>query len=230
MFNRLIARLGGTVMGAAMRAQEIPTSQNHGSRHPVHLRTSEKGLRFIYTGETQPGVSNVLHWPTGENSGVTLGPGYDMGGRTKTKIIEDLMAVGVPRADAAKAAEAAGLKGALAAKFVKDNPGLVRLTPIDEYALLEHIVPEYEGRVRRALHIDLFQHQFDALVSFAYNPGGRFSRVASLINSGEVTAALLWLKGATTSKGVKMKSLVHRRGREAALYLYAEYGVLRSVG
>ena len=48
MFNRLIALFGGTVMGAAMRAQHIPSSQYQVSRHPAHLRTSEKGLDFIW--------------------------------------------------------------------------------------------------------------------------------------------------------------------------------------
>ena len=99
---------------------------------------------------------------------------------------------------------------------------------MDERALLKHIVPEYEGRVRRAISIDLFQHQFDALVSFAYNSSGRFSRVTGLINRGEVKEALQLVNGANILNGKISAGLTHRRGREVALYLYNEYGVLRS--
>ena len=229
MFNRLIALLGGTVMGAAMRAQHNPQSQNQGSLHPVHLHTSENGLKFIFTGEAQPGVSNVLHWPGG-SSGVTLGPGYDMGGRTALKISVDLQKVGVPKVAAEKAAEAAGLKGVQAAQFVKNNNGLIKLKDEEqEFALLRRIVPGYEKMVQSAITIDLFQHQFDALVSFAYNPSGRFRRVTGLINQGEVKEALQLINGANTSGGMEMKGLTNRRKREVALYLYNDYGALRHI-
>ena len=55
---------------------------------------------------------------------------------------------------------------------------LVKLTPEQEKKLLLHIVPGYEKRVKSALKVDLLQHQFDALVCFAYNSGGRFNTLS----------------------------------------------------
>jgi hypothetical protein len=46
---------------------------------------SANGLTFLYNREAQKGVSNKPHWPGG-SSGVTLGPGYDLGHRTAAQI------------------------------------------------------------------------------------------------------------------------------------------------
>ena len=203
------------------------------SASPKQLYTSEKGIEFIYKLEAWPGRSNILHWP-GEGSGVTLGPGYDMKERTAQEISTDLQAIGIPKDTANKVAQAARLWGEQAkefvAKFNKDNPKLVDLDKIKERSLLKHILPAYETRVKRTITIDLYQHQFDALVSFAYNPAGVWPRVANYINRHMVRDALDLINSKTKSKGKVMKGLVDRRQREVALYLHGDYGQLPTIG
>ncbi|MCK7580812.1 MAG: glycoside hydrolase family protein [Chromatiales bacterium] len=71
--------------------------------------------------------------------------------------------------------------------------------------------------------MDLYQHEFDALVSFAYNVGS-IPVTAGHLNRGEVAKAIKVIRSVTTSKGVELPVLVKRREREVALYLYGEYG------
>ena len=77
--------------------------------------------------------------------------------------------------------------------------------------------------VRNRIKVELQQHEFDALVSFAYNPGGRMGTVATHINAGEVAKAMQEIQRANTSKGVVMKGLTNRREHEVALYLHGRY-------
>jgi hypothetical protein len=62
--------------------------------------------------------SRVIHWPTGRASGVTLGPGYDMGQRSAKSIVRDLTRAGVAPRDALFFSHSAGLQGAAAQAFV----------------------------------------------------------------------------------------------------------------
>lgn len=231
IFPHLVGILSAPVIYAALVARSYSSFQGRGAQPSVHLKTSKNGKLFIYREEAQPGVSNVLHWPTGD-SGVTLGPGYDMKGRTKEKIIADLKAIGISPEVAAKVAGAAGRKGEQAkefvAKFKKDNPDFKIKDKKDEFTLLEHVLPEYERKVRDAIHVELHQHQFDALVSYAYNVGN-ISLTANHINRGEVRAALKVVQSVITSGGKVSKALVARRPREVALYLYGDYGKLPTI-
>jgi tetratricopeptide (TPR) repeat protein len=59
-----------------------------------------------------------IHWPRGY-SGVTIGAGYDLGQRDRDEIIETLVGIGVPSEIALNLANAAGLKGENARKFVE---------------------------------------------------------------------------------------------------------------
>lgn len=229
-FPHLVGILSAPVIYAALVARFHSSFQGRGAQHSVHLKTSKNGKLFIYREEAQPGVSNVLHWPTGD-SGVTLGPGYDMKERTKEKIIADLKSIGISPEMAAKAAGAAKLKGEQAkefvAKFNKDNPGF-KIDKKEEFALLEHVLPDYERKVLDAVHVELHQHQFDALVSYVYNVGN-ISQTANYINYGEVRAALKVVQSVITSGGKVSKALVARRPREVALYLYGDYGKLPTI-
>ncbi len=56
-----------------------------------------------------------------DSSGLTIGRGYDMKERKPASIAADLVAAGVPAADAAKISQAAHLSGAAAKKFIVDN-------------------------------------------------------------------------------------------------------------
>ena len=198
---------------------------------PGNLKTSRNGRLFIYREEAQEGVSNILHWPGG-GSGVTLGPGYDMKERTASQISTDLQAIGISKDIADKVGKAARLEKekaeAFVAKFKKENP-LFNIDEKKEFALLKHVVPDYEKIVKDAIRVDLHQHEFDALVCYAYNVGN-ISTTAGYINRGEVRQALKVIQSVTTSGGKESKALVARRPREVALYLHGEYGALPKIG
>lgn len=190
---------------------------------PAHMTLSQAGMQAIYLHETQKGVSNRLHWPKGA-SGVTLGPGYDMKTRDRATIERAMVAVGLDAATARRIAEASGKTGDDAKKFCTDNRDLVNLTDEQQLILLRQTASQYERIVRAQIKVALLQHEYDALVSFAYNPGGRFATVARLINQGQVVPAMDEIRKAVTSKGEVMQGLVLRRDREVALYLSGDGG------
>ncbi|WP_330647221.1 hypothetical protein [Thioclava sp. FTW29] len=64
--------------------------------------------------------SRRLHVPSSA-SGLTIGRGYDMKEKTKTKIMADLKRAGVSTENATLIAGAAGKSGAQAEKFITDN-------------------------------------------------------------------------------------------------------------
>lgn len=228
--NDLFSVIGAAGLRALSFAKKPLVTEISPSRPASELTISEKGIAFIYTHEAAAGVSNVLHWPKGA-SGVTLGPGYDMKERSADTIVADMMAIGINRETAQKIAKGAGLSSATnptAARFVKDNRALVKLKNNQEIDLLRHIVPAYERLVQKAIKVDILQHQFDALVCFAYNPGGRFKSTTDLINQGKIGDAMKKIREAVTSKGEIMPGLVKRREHEVALYLVSDYGKLRT--
>ncbi len=184
---------------------------------------SEQGLKFLSAHECQVGVSNHLYWPGGD-SGVTLGAGYDMKRRIKAAIEADLAAIGLAANICASVSQAAGLVGAHARAFAHQNAGLVSLTPEQEMALLLATAPPYEDIVHRLILVPLEQHQFDALVSFAYNPGGPFGPVASAINQGDHDAGMAEIRNRVYSGGHRLEDLVRRRRDETALFLTGSYG------
>ncbi|MGP8336102.1 glycoside hydrolase family protein, partial [Serratia sp. CY43514] len=57
----------------------------------------------------------------------------------------------------------------------------------------------YERAVRNKILVPLTQQEFDALVSFAYNPGGRLNNVAAFINQSKISDAMTEIKRAITS-------------------------------
>ncbi|KVE87680.1 calcium-binding protein [Burkholderia cepacia] len=183
---------------------------------------SDDGLWFIFSHEAQAGTTNRLHWPGGA-SGVTLGAGYDMKGRSEAGIIADMKAIGLSDETAAGIAKAAGKEDSDANDFAKNNRNLVDLTHEQEVGLLRHTVKPYEKMVRNSIKIQLSQNQFDALVSFAYNPAARWDSVTNLINTGKVDAAMSKIKEGIKSKGVVLPGLVHRRDDEVNLYQEGRY-------
>ena len=94
------------------------------------------------------------------------------------------------------------------------------------------VVMDTENAIRRNVHADLTQDQFDALVSYVYNrgPSGAFVAITH-INRGfpklaayemrqHVTASLRQKDG--TSKIVRLKGLVTRREEESLPFLRVE--------
>jgi lysozyme len=74
------------------------------------------------------------------------------------------------------------------------------------------------------VHIDLTQHQFDALVSFTYNVGcGNFasSTLLKKLNGGDVEGAAEQFERWCKVKGQVVAGLLRRRQAEKAMFLEA---------
>ena len=223
----LIAGNGHVGAVAAAIVKSAPASKED-AKPVAQLITSNKGLQFLYTREAWKNVSNRLHWPGGA-SGVTLGPGYDMKERSESEITRDMIKIGVEATKAKSIAKGAGLKGDEAKKFCRNNRDLVALTDKVEFKLMKMIVPSYERLARKKIKVDLMQHEFDALVSFAYNLGSVWDSIAKHINDGKVNAAMTRMKAANKSGGEVNDGLIKRRELEIALYTLGNYGKLRLV-
>jgi GH24 family phage-related lysozyme (muramidase)/LysM repeat protein len=183
---------------------------------------SQNGMDFLYDHEAQANVSNHLHWPEGA-SGVTLGPGYDMKGRSAAAIEHDLIAVGVSADAARKAGEGAGLSGAAARDFAAANKNLISLTADQEKALLRQTVEPYAAAVQAAVTVPVTQNQFDALVSFAYNigtgqDGFRGSTALARLNQGDYAGAAEAMSWWNKSDGQVSQGLINRRADEVELF------------
>lgn len=75
--------------------------------------------------------------------------------------------------------------------------------------------------VANAVIVPLNQNQFDALVSFAFNLGGKSLRTSTLLrllNSGEYEGTAAEFNKWVYSHGVKLNGLVTRRAAESALF------------
>ena len=133
-------------------------------------QVSFRGQLFIRGEEgSKPG----LYWPGNAASGVTVGPGYDMGGRTRAEITADLTAVGVSAEGIGVATDAAGKIDAAAGDFARQNKDAIALTATQQSLLFDRIKPRYERLVSnmlpRSLLARLFQHEYDAVFSLAWN-------------------------------------------------------------
>lgn len=82
-----------------------------------------------------------------------------------------------------------------------------------------------EHDVRATVHVPLNQNQFDALVSFVYNIGGKQfanSTLLLLLNRGAYVAAAEQLTRWNKDNGVTLAGLTKRRLMEEDLFLAAE--------
>ena len=96
------------------------------------------------------------------------------------------------------------------------------VTEAEADAMLRRELPIYEAVVNHGVHVEITQHEFDALVSFVYNVGSRNflgSSVLRKLNAGDKHGAaesfLLWNKA---SHHV-MAGLTKRRHDERSLFL-----------
>ena len=130
---------------------------------------SPDGKRFILGEE---GDGTHLYWPGNPASGVTVGPGYDMGNRPALSVRQDLTNAGVDQATASAAALGAGTVGKPAGDFAKRHQNIA-MTREQQNALFDRVAPQAESLVfsslTSALNGRLFQHELDALTSLAFN-------------------------------------------------------------
>lgn len=100
-------------------------------------------------------------------------------------------------------------------------PGMRMTKPEAERVLREVLRDLYEREVKRLVKVPLYQHEFDALVSFVYNVGGGNLGKSTLLrrlNKGEYDAVPAEFMKWTKSKGRELRGLVRRRRAEAEMW------------
>ncbi|WP_314138395.1 hypothetical protein [Buttiauxella noackiae] len=117
----------------------------------VKNKGSLKGkLTYDAEGNNIPGsrfYSRVIHWPGNDESGVTLGRGYDMGNRSEESIYQDMIASGVDDSTARKISLARRYKGSEANSFVTNNRADIgEITEEQQVRLFDIIYPGYVTR------------------------------------------------------------------------------------
>ena len=155
---------------------------------------------FTYHQEIgHQGQSLVPHYPGGR-SGVTIGPGYDLGHRTPQEIYTDLTSAGIDPETAYALIDAAQKTGPDAGAWVAERGGIF-ITEQQQRVLFENVlVPEYEDRTRDQLTQFIHAHpesvspemdwenlsdkQRGILFDYVYNTG-------SLARFPELTTAVL---------------------------------------
>jgi hypothetical protein len=108
---------------------------------------------FTYRNEVQAGRSNRPHWPGGK-SGLTLGPGYDIGDRSRAEVEVFLAPLGFAEAGTASFAGGAGLTGTAARDYLYDNRATLDmfvLSEEQEEAIFAALAPSYEEGVKSFL-------------------------------------------------------------------------------
>jgi lysozyme len=97
----------------------------------------------------------------------------------------------------------------------------LRVTRSEAEDILDRDLLRYEAGVEGAVKVPLEQHQFDALVSFAFNCGlGNFQKSTLLkrVNAKEFNKVPAEFMKWTRANGKEMNGLVRRRREEAALW------------
>ena len=164
---------------------------------------------FTYNQEIgHQGQSLVPHYPGGK-SGVTIGPGYDLGHRNPQEIYNDLTNAGIDPETAYALIDAAHKTGPEAGSWIAQRGGII-ITEEQQRALFENVlVPEYEERTKEqildfAANSDEFSQenvewdnlsdkQKKILFDYVYNTGGlsRFPELTTaVLHEDWETAAL----------------------------------------
>ena len=203
-------------------------------RDPKTMRVSPEGRAFVFWWEARDGkATSTLHLPT-SGSGITLGPGYDMGARKPAEVKATMLLIGVDPTMADIIAGAAGKWGepkdgkpAEAQAYITKNKHLVYLTVTQQQALEDRYQAPLGKKVRQDIHVPLHQYEFDALLSFSGNSGkvstGR-NTTARLINEHKpAEAAAEIMKYVRSGKVARVDELMARREAETAMLLYGDY-------
>jgi lysozyme len=101
------------------------------------------------------------------------------------------------------------------------KPGM-KITLAEAERLLRQDLAEFEQAVSKLVKVPLSQHQFDALVSFAFNVGSGAlakSTLLSLLNRKNYLAAAEEFKRWTKAGNVTLRGLVDRRQEEYELFM-----------
>lgn len=97
------------------------------------------------------------------------------------------------------------------------------ITPAQADALFRKDLIRFEATVNSSIKVPLKQHQFDALVAYAFNIGASAFAKGTLVKyiNEDRSAAVIrlwWVSHYITSNGIFVQGLVNRRMAEADLY------------
>lgn len=101
-------------------------------------------------------------------------------------------------------------------------PGLTITEAEADQRFARRMATEFEPGVRAAVHVDLDQRQFDALVSIFYNAGVprmTTSTLVRMLNAGDISGAALQFPKWNLSGGIVMKGLQRRRHAEMLVFM-----------
>ena len=114
---------------------------------PTSLTVTSGALTTL--GEGSDAATKYIHWPNTEASGVTLGKGYDIGGRTTQQVKDELTAAGMSLDQATKISAGATLKGAAAQTFVSEHKTEIgEIAKSVQSALLATMLTEYTAKAK----------------------------------------------------------------------------------
>lgn len=132
----------------AGNSQGSPSGAPQENRHLNTGRLTVNAGQVTFNAEGNDNPHNIyfsrhLHWPRGA-SGVTIGRGYDMGGRTQESIYLDLTRCGVPADQAELMSHGKKMTGGTAEQFVKHHRNECGVISREAQArLFELIYPRY---------------------------------------------------------------------------------------
>lgn len=183
-------------------------------------RASMMGREFVRHEE---GLGLFPYCP-GDTSGVTVGPGYDLSGREPAEIVADLVEIDVSYEAANTMSLAIGKLGQDASDWIVAHPGILKLSALQSDQLMDRLIGRYESRVLKDLPDDLagrlFQHEFDAMFSLAWNTRryGRydFNRCIRNCRFDAAASALMELVGGGPG-------IAGRRHREQVMFAQGSY-------
>lgn len=114
----------------------------------------------------------------------------------------------------------------------QSSPKGMRISDADIDKLLKEDMARFEKAVLRSVVVPLNQHQFDALVSFAFNVGAGALATSTLLkklNVGDYAGAaeqfLVWNKATVNGKKTVLVGLTRRRQAERHMFLTGELKV-----
>lgn len=213
----------------------LPSQVNHSSfPEPEGPRNFSSGrlvvkegqLTFNAEGNDVPSnlyFSRHIHWPGGV-SGVTIGRGYDMGGRTSNIVYQDLIRVGIPAHQAETMAAGAKLTGTSAQTFVRKHVNTCGVITREEQArLFELIYPGYVTSARtvylnktsafpeRTAWESLHSAIKELVVDFVYQGMG-WERVMKSCMTNDIPSLIKYIEGTAEVRR-------YEKGRRRAEYL-----------
>ncbi|EXU75765.1 hypothetical protein ABW286_11220 [Erwinia papayae] len=157
--------------------------------------------------------SRKIHFPenmktcSGTLSGVTIGRGYDMGKRSESQVISDLLFSGIDINKAKLIAKGAGLIGCKAGEFVRKNRDEIgEITESQQVILFEKIYPAYEIRARNNYNHWMRKYRNakkwselslpikNVLVDFVYNGYTKSERPMLAGSNNNIKELILYIK------------------------------------